>query len=117
MVQARSVIVTCQTGDMDLEHLVEGMQVLTLWVGLLMATAPIMEQMPTTMLMDKVGIQLGQGPQDMVLVTTPPEMGPAPSLAMAMQQPLLPKVRQQFGRVVSNLCEKKGEMGEWETSG
>ncbi len=117
MAQARSVIVTCQTGDMHLEHLVEGMQVLTLWVGLLMATAPIMEQMPTAMLMDKVGIQLGQGPQDMVLVTTLPEMGLAPSLAMAMQQPLLPKVRQQFGKVVSNLCEKKGEMGEWETSG
>jgi hypothetical protein len=115
VVQARSVIVTCQTGDMHLEHLVEGMQVLTLWVGLLMA--PIMEQMPTAMLMDKVGIQLGQGPQDMVLATTLPEMGLAPSLAMAMQQPLLPKVRQQFGKVVSNLCEKKGEMGEWETSG
>lgn len=53
----------------------------------------------------------------MVPVTTPPEMGLAPSLAMAMQQPLLHKVRQQFGKVDLNLCEKKGETGEWETDG
>jgi hypothetical protein len=50
------MIMTCQTGDVHLEHLVEGILVLTLWVGLQMATAPIMEQRPTTMLMDKVGI-------------------------------------------------------------
>jgi hypothetical protein len=57
--QARSGIGTCLTEEELLEHLVEDFWVLMLEVGLLIAMASIVVLMPTAVLMDKVGMQLG----------------------------------------------------------
>jgi len=43
--QVKSGIVTSQTGDVHLEHLVEGMLALTPWVELLTVPAPMVELM------------------------------------------------------------------------
>ncbi len=44
-------------------------------------------------------------------------MGLGPSLAMALQHPLLPKVRQCFRKLVSNLGEQEGKVRDREESG
>jgi hypothetical protein len=70
------------------------MLALTPQVELLTVPAPMVEPMAIAVLMDKVEMQLGSGLPGVVLVTNCRAMGLGHSLAMALQHPLLPKVRQ-----------------------
>jgi hypothetical protein len=83
--QDRSGIVTWQVGDVHKEHLVVGMQPLLILMELQTATVAMVEvmvvvELPTAVLMDKVGVQL-EGLPGMVLILVL-----APIIAMALQQ-------------------------------
>ncbi len=76
---------TCQVGDVHKEHLVVGMQPLLILMELQTATAAMVEvmvvvELPTAVLMDKVGVQL-EGLPGMVLILVL-----APIIAMALHQ-------------------------------
>ncbi len=76
---------TWQVGDVHKEHLVVGMQPLLILMELQTATVAMVEvmvvvELPTAVLMDKVGVQL-EGLPGMVLILVL-----APIIAMALQQ-------------------------------